>query len=97
MWLKNLFKPKVIEKIVYKEPEIRDNWFVWESGQNPLCCYWYCTLCSFTFKDKEGRCLTVSVEDCETFNEAIELANKKAEEKEKCLEYINKVYGNVGN
>lgn len=70
------------KETVYKEPEIRDGWFVYEAGQNPLCCYWYCTLCSFDLKDKDGYACTVSVEGCTTFNQAVEQANKLAEELE---------------
>lgn len=80
MKLKDLFKPKIIEKIIYKEPEVRDGWFVADCGQNPLCCYWYCVLCSFNLKDKEGKSIVVGVEECETFTEALNAANKKAEE-----------------
>lgn len=79
---KNLFKPKVIEKVVYKEIEPRKDWFVWEAGQDPLHCLWYCTLCSFTIKDLNGYNLSVSVEECETFSEAIEKANKLANMRE---------------
>lgn len=76
------FKPKVVKEIVYKEPEVRDGWFVYDAGQNPLCCYWYCTLCSFNLKDKDGYSCTVSVDDSLTFNQAIGQANKLAEELE---------------
>lgn len=79
---KNLFKPKVIEKVVYKEVEPRADWFVYDAGQDPLCCFWYCTLCSFTLKDKDGYSISVSVEECDTFRKAIEEANKLAQEKE---------------
>ena len=84
--IKDLLKRKVVKEIVketvYKEPEIRDGWFVYEAGQNPLFCYWYCILCSFNLKDKDGYACTVSVEDCATFNKAVEQANKLAEELE---------------
>lgn len=86
MRIKDLFRRKVvketIKETVYKGSEIRDGWFVYEAGQNPLCCYWYCTLCSFNLKDKDGYACTVSVEDCTTFNQAVEQANKLAEELE---------------
>ena len=82
MGIKDLFKRKIVKETVYKEPEIRDGWFVYVAGQNPLCCYWYCTLCSFDLKDKEGYSRTVSVEDCTTFSQAVEQANKLAEELE---------------
>lgn len=81
----NLFRPKkvkVIEKIFYKEVEPRADWFVYDAGQDPLHCLWYCTLCSFTLKDKDGYSISVSVEECKTFSEAIEEANKLAQEKE---------------
>ena len=78
----NLFKPKIIEKTIYKEPEIREGWFVWEAGQDPVCCYWYCILFSFKFKDKNGCSLSVEVNDCETFSKAIDEANKEAEKAE---------------
>ena len=80
MKIKDLFKPKIIKETVYKEMEPLKGWFVWEAGQNPLCCYWFCTLCSFTLKGKDGYNISVSVEDCQTFSEAITQANKKAEE-----------------
>lgn len=80
MKLKDLFKPKIIEKIIYKEPKVRDGWFVADCGQSPICCYWYCVLCSFNLKDKEGKSVFVEVEECETFTEALNEANKKAEE-----------------
>ena len=83
MKLTDLFKPKIVEKIVYKEPEIRQGWFVLEAGQNPLCCFWYCILMAFDLKDDDGNAKSVYVEDCDTFNEAITLANRKAEEMEK--------------
>ena len=80
MRIKDLFRRKVvketIKETVYKEPEIRDGWFVYAAGQNPLCCYWYCTLCSFDLKDKDGYARTVSVD------QAVEQANKLAEELE---------------
>ena len=86
MRIKDLFRRKVvketIKETVYKEPEIRDGWFVYTAGQKPLCCYWYCTPCSFALKDKEGYSRTVSVEDCTTFSQAVEQANKLAEELE---------------
>ena len=73
---------ETIKETIYKEPEVRDGWFVYEAGQNPLCYYWYCTLCSFDLKDKDGYACTVSVEGCTTFNQAVEQANKLAEELE---------------
>ena len=80
---RNLFKPKVVEKVVYKEIEPREGWFVWESGQNPVHCLWYCTLCSFNLKDKDGYCISVSVDEYDTFNQALKAVNQLAEKKEK--------------
>ncbi|MCM1260668.1 MAG: hypothetical protein NC222_06925 [Staphylococcus sp.] len=67
----------------YKEPKERDGWFVYECGQNPCHCCWYCILCSFTLKDSEGKNLIVCVEDYDTFSEALNEANKLTEKKEK--------------
>lgn len=77
---------EIVKETVYKEPEIRDGWFVYTADQNPLYCHWYCTLCSFDLKDKDGYARTVSVEDYTTFNQAVEQANKLSEE----LEYVGK-------
>lgn len=86
MGIKDLFRRKVVKEIVketiYKEPEIRNGWFVYEAGQEPICCYWYCTLCSLDLRDKNGRAFCVSVDACLTFNQAIGQANKLAEELE---------------
>lgn len=78
----NLFKKKTIEKVIYKDVEPREGWFVYEAGQNPLHCLWYCCLCSFELKDSEGHNVCVSVDECDTFSQAIDKANKLAEQKE---------------